>query len=456
MKDKKWRLEVYSFFDHTGIARHLEKMAEKGWMIYKITGWGWFYRRIPPAQWKFTVHYFPDRSEFDSGPSEQEASFYDLCAHTGWQLACASAQMQIFCTQDPHPIPMDTDPALEVETIHRAAKRTMLPIYFSMLVLSLLNGGLFLSRLLGDPIGLLSSTSALFSGFAYTLLFLLCVVELVGYFSWRAKAKKAAQRGEFFEASGHSWFQWFVLYAVLLGALCWLAETLILGDALARWAAGFMVLYMVLMLGLVNTVKSFLKRKKASRRLNRTMTIVLAFCLGFGLMGGFTALTLRMWDQGWFQEDLQQTDLPLTLEDLVDAPLTGYMKRHTATDSFLLGQKSLGQYPSAQLGATEDEGSLEYTVTFVKAPFLYDFCKERLLSSGEAAYTPVPEQLRNRYIPADPLPWQAQEAYQLTEVPYGPTQTYLLCYQTHFVEIQFSWVPTAQQMEAVSAALGSL
>ena len=36
MKNTKRRLEPLSFFNHTGISRHLEKMAAKGWMIEKI------------------------------------------------------------------------------------------------------------------------------------------------------------------------------------------------------------------------------------------------------------------------------------------------------------------------------------------------------------------------------------------------------------------------------------
>ena len=35
MKNTKRRLEPLSFFNHTGISRHLEKMAAKGWMIEK-------------------------------------------------------------------------------------------------------------------------------------------------------------------------------------------------------------------------------------------------------------------------------------------------------------------------------------------------------------------------------------------------------------------------------------
>ena len=32
MKNRKRRIESLSFFDHTGISKHLENMAAKGWM----------------------------------------------------------------------------------------------------------------------------------------------------------------------------------------------------------------------------------------------------------------------------------------------------------------------------------------------------------------------------------------------------------------------------------------
>ena len=41
MKDTKRRIETFSFFDHTGIARHLAKMAGKGWLLEKISNLGW-------------------------------------------------------------------------------------------------------------------------------------------------------------------------------------------------------------------------------------------------------------------------------------------------------------------------------------------------------------------------------------------------------------------------------
>jgi len=110
MKNTKRRLEPLSFFNHTGISRHLEKMAAKGWMIEKIVNTGWVYRRIEPKNIHFAVSYFPKASEFDPEPSEEQKMFHDFCAHTGWQLACTSAQLQIFYNERENPTPIETDP----------------------------------------------------------------------------------------------------------------------------------------------------------------------------------------------------------------------------------------------------------------------------------------------------------------------------------------------------------
>ena len=72
MKNTKRRIEPLSFFDHTGISGHLEKMAAKGWMIEKIVNTGWIYRRIEPKKIHFAVSYFPKASEFDPEPSEEQ------------------------------------------------------------------------------------------------------------------------------------------------------------------------------------------------------------------------------------------------------------------------------------------------------------------------------------------------------------------------------------------------
>jgi len=67
MKETKreW-MPLYSFYDRTGISRHLEDMAARGWMVEKLGAYSWRYRRAEPKQLRFSVTYFPAASGFDA------------------------------------------------------------------------------------------------------------------------------------------------------------------------------------------------------------------------------------------------------------------------------------------------------------------------------------------------------------------------------------------------------
>lgn len=179
MKTKKRRLEFFSFYNHTGIEQHLAEMAQKGWMIESISNFYWTYRKIEPKNIHFSVSYYPRASDFDPGPTEEQQTFHDFCAHTGWQLACTWFQMQVFYNEKESPIPLDTDPIMEVDTLHRACKKNFLPTHYIMFGLSLLMTCYFFAGVYFDPIGLLSSSSRLVTQFAYVCLFLISSVELV-------------------------------------------------------------------------------------------------------------------------------------------------------------------------------------------------------------------------------------------------------------------------------------
>lgn len=125
MRTKKRRLETFSFYDRTGIEKHLTEMAARGWMLEKI-GMLWHYRRIEPQQLHFAVTYFPRASAFDPGPSADEQTFVEFCERAGWQKAASSAQLQVFWNVGPDPVPLETDAVLQVETISRAAKKSFL------------------------------------------------------------------------------------------------------------------------------------------------------------------------------------------------------------------------------------------------------------------------------------------------------------------------------------------
>ena len=464
MKNRKRRIESLSFFDHTGISKHLENMAAKGWMLEKITNTVWVYRRIEPKNIHFAVSYYPKASEFDPEPTEDQKMFHEFCAHTGWQLACTSAQMQIFYNERENPTPIETEPELELQAIHASAKKSFIPSYVLLFAISLLNGVLWISNLLSDPIDLLSSPARLFSGFAFLLLALLCLVDLICYFRWHSKAKIVAEQGEFLSVKSTSKFQKIVLYTVIIGAIVWMLNSLIYGSILQKFILILKCIYMPALFVIVNVTKEFLKRKKASRGVNRTITILTSFIVAFILMGTITFGVLYASRNGLFANKNEETyehngttfviyqdELPLVIEDLIDVNYDGYIKERSGDMSFILGQFVMRQDPRFDAENYRDIPHLEYTMTIVKIPALYDLCKDQLIYDRENRH-PIDNRLE--YKNEDATQWGANEVYRLYDSEFGARNDYLLCYDNLIVEINFDWEPTEEQKHTVGEKLG--
>ncbi len=469
MKDKKHILEVFSFYDRSGLEKRLTQMAEKGWLLENIGSFLWTYRRIEPKKLTFCVCWFPKASVFDPGPSEEQQTFYDFCEHTGWVLAGSFGQMQVFYNEDAAPIPIETDPVMEVDAIHRSAKRTSLPSQLVLLVMALINGWLFVSRLLDDPVGVLASTAYLFTGVCWVFLILLTAVECGSYFLWHHRAVKAAEQGEFLEAKGHRKFQMICLTVMGLGLLYCLVSILTSENQM-------MMVIDLLMFGvylpgvylLTFGIKAFLKKKKAPARVNRTVTLLSAFLAAFALIGGITWGVLFGSSRGWFTGNDEtyeyhgnifaapQNNLPLTVEDLLDVNYDGYTREQTNHQSLLLAQYEARQRPRFDADDYKEMPHLEYTITLVKVSALYDLCKNALLVDWEHDW--MPDGQKDYAMPIDPIPWDAEDAYQLSNQEYGPENTFLLCYQDRLVEIDFSygWDVTPEQMSMVSEKIGNV
>lgn len=285
MKSKMRRLETLSFYDHTGIEKHLAKMAKKGWMIDHITNQFWTYRKIEPQEYQFAVTYYPKATDFDPGPSDKQQTFYDFCTRTGWELACTWFQMQIFYNISENPIPIDTDPVYEVETIHKACKASYLRGYILLLILGALGTFFFFSGLIGHTLRLLASPSSMALYPDSFLLFLICAVELITYFSWHKRAAKAAQNGIFMDTPSTAVFQKAILVALVASVLFWLVN-LIFGNSPMFAVIAVLVFAAIFLTKVsVNAVKQFLKRKRVSASLNRVLTALASFVIAFALMG---------------------------------------------------------------------------------------------------------------------------------------------------------------------------
>ena len=80
-RQKKQEINLYAYYDHAGIVRHLEDMARQGWQLEKAGSVFWTYRRCKPAELRYAVVYFPKASQFDpEPPAEQPCEAVELFA----------------------------------------------------------------------------------------------------------------------------------------------------------------------------------------------------------------------------------------------------------------------------------------------------------------------------------------------------------------------------------------
>ena len=122
-RQKKQEINLYSYYDHAGIVRHLEDMARQGWQLEKAGSVFWTYRRCKPAELRYAVVYFSKASQFDPEPPAEQREFWELCKATGWELVTNRYQMQIFRNPAPDAIPIETDPVVQVENVRAAMKK---------------------------------------------------------------------------------------------------------------------------------------------------------------------------------------------------------------------------------------------------------------------------------------------------------------------------------------------
>ena len=183
--DRKYRLELFAFYDHTGIARHLEQMASNGWLLEEMSPYYWTYRRIEPQNIKFSVTYYPQSSVL-RGLSEQELVLQDYCEAAGWTLVTRWSQMQVYCTDVPNPVPLETDAALQIKNINETAWRSHLRGYWATFG-AMFFLGLFVMMLATEGVVPVSVWALPLAVIAW------CAVELAAYYIWYEKAERMAR-----------------------------------------------------------------------------------------------------------------------------------------------------------------------------------------------------------------------------------------------------------------------
>ena len=466
MKNKKKEYNLFSFYDRTGIQAHLEKTASEGWMLEKIGSVFWHYRRMEPQNLHFSVTYFPQASAFDPEPSEKQQIFRDFCKHSGWKLVASSAQMEIYCNAAENPVPIETDALIELENIHKTAKKTILASNIIFLVLGLLQICMQIINFIDNPIYALSHNTTIFLVFCWSIVLITAIVELTSYYHWYKKAKTAArEEGYFVETQSHKRFQKTLLIILFVGLAFWVFS---LGFGRDLFAGLFgMVVFLLILLSVMG-IKTLLKKMKVSAKVNRTITFAASFLFSFVIMGLLVLLILQGVLNGILKErepykiyeyegwdfEIYHDELPLRIEDLMETDYEDYSYEKYETESIFLAEVDASQTAPHY---ADDMPEITYTVTKVKIPFLYNLCFDEIYHKYDDWYGDSnASEMNDYFVEVDASPWDADVVYQRC-FDGNMEENYIICYEDRIVEFKlYNMSLTEEQMRILTEKLSDI
>lgn len=462
MRGRKRCIPQFAFYDKAGIQAYLEKQAQAGWMLEKIS-FGWLFRKAAPKKIHFFVAYYPKKSVFEGEDSGEQRFFWDLCEHAGWRLVTKNEQMQIFCNEEESPVPIETDAALEVEKIHRSAKKSFLLTYFLLLVTFLMQSASFVRELRRNPVDVLGDNVLLCMMPAMALLGAYVIREIVRYFLWHRKAKKMAEEEGVFAGTKRIGNIWSILPFLAMAFI--LLEMFFLSNGgMARAILGLAVM-LAGVTGLSVGVLRAMQRRNVPAAVNRILFLVLTAAGCIALTAGLFMLVLRggiasgkepvrTYEYGGWTYEVYRDDLPLTLESLRGVEEgsygDGYSCELTETESLFLVQTEGVQDP---LPGTGDAPWLRYSVTEIKWPILYGWCRDRLLENYDHVQEDRGEMTYHTLRATDAGTWGAEEAYRLY-IGEEAENAYVLCFGDRIVELNAEWELTEEQMGIAGEKLG--
>ena len=478
MKRKKYReLNLYSYYDHAGIARHLEDMARQGWQLEKAGSTFFTYHRCDPAELHYAVVYFAKASQFDPEPPAEQQEFWELCKATGWELVTSRYQMQIFCNPAKDPTPIETAPVVQVENVRTAMKKGAVRGNWAVLICSCLQIWLqFRTYSIRD---FLTQGFALLVVLVWLLLGINAIVELAAYHLWYRKAKAAArEEGVLLSPHSRRWWQilriFFVVIITINLLILYLDPSHSPSTRMITLVSLFCYTALIL---IIYGSRQLMKKKGFSAEANMGLNILIAIVGTFVLMGGLIWMSFRVADDPslnghqnaetisytregrTYTYDFYRDDLPLTVEDLSDMePDPDYSRRMDVSGTPLLREYDIRQV--IPYYSYSDAPELTYTVWEVGISSLYGPVKNSFFK--DTVYTfhgQIDFVIPHGWVAADAAPWGALDAYQYHDEDGQPYGSYLLCYDSRFVEISFdAWnaaPPTAEQMTLVGKVLGS-
>lgn len=422
-RDRRREFVEYQINDSEAMARRLEKMAARGWLLEKADNWGWTYRRGEPGPVRYAVTYFPEASVFDPAPTEGQETYIDYCRAAGWELAAAYGPVQYFRSTRPDPTPIETDEGAKLETIRRSMRKSFVLSYALLLAVMGLNLWLRLDSFGRDPLAFISRTSNLSLTLLLAGMVIYCAAFLLDYLIWVLRSRRAVARGG---RCGRVHTQARLWSGRALLAVCAVTLAGYLAD-FAGPGTRWILLYSFGGLGVVLAASygtlRLLKSRGCRRRTNRAAFLAVVAVLSVLYGASIPLVVVRLSDTlglrgdrepayvytnrtgagGTYEVAVYLDELPVTLEELGFPPAEEgrYSFLAETSRSPLAVHSAYSQSPADWSGGLP---SLEYETYAIRWGWLRRLCWETLTAPERGgSYRPAYS------IPVEPPPAGAEE-----------------------------------------------
>lgn len=445
-----YRLESFTFYDTDSIAAHLSQMAEEGWALTSVGRYLWKYTAIEPEKRTYGITFFPDVSAFDTEPSEAQEDFIAYCEEAGWHYVTQWQQMQIFYTTEEHPIPLETDEALRLETTHRAMRKNYLPGMAALFIIILIQLFQCISRLQKDLPRYLTDFTQWFLALLFFVLGIYTLGGCLAYLRWRKKSLAAVEAGGCCLPVGKGLRFMKKLYFWLVIFLFW-------GVFLSMSAQGFdkvflgVLLMMIIYFAMVSLTSFLLRKKKVSRTVHRGVLIALACILPIITMTvsfqylmnqkesteGQETYTSTLSDGTTYTTILEKDTLPLTTADLTEVPEDAIYSMSCEKESSFLAKRI--DCDQSTPGGSPEAPEFSYEVLEVSYDFLIEPCIHAYQHPILPQYADA-ESWRPISIPDTDRAWQFHDGD-------GARPYYLAQKGNRLVYIHFYWQAQESELE---------
>ncbi|WMJ78726.1 MULTISPECIES: DUF2812 domain-containing protein [unclassified Sedimentibacter] len=456
MNDKIKKLMNFRFDRYEEMEIKLEKLAAKGIFLEECGSFFWTFRKGTPQRLKYTVTYFPEGSVFNPGITDNQQTYFDYAKAAGWNFVTQFNQMQIFCSENDNPIPFETDEKEKFKNIKRCMKKSFLPSMVISILVFILNLVVQFNSFQLNPIDFLSDYTRIFPVFMFLAVIIYEAYSLLNYLMWCKRSEKSIANGGGCDKRRNIvhrivdvLFMSFI-FGSLGYFLFYLAyETSLFGLFLA------IAQMPILMIIFWSSIK-YLKKKKASAKLNKVISIVVLTIANFSYLALIMVLIMKFgfsmddgsayrtvaWSMGSaysHEYKLYSDTIPLTCEDLYGPIDYDYYSYKEEIDNTFFLSKSA--YEQDSLPAKDAPPEIEYEILEPKFDFVYKLAKEHLLKIPEWRDNTSFESIDNKI-------FGTVEAYQFY-YEYTPTGEYILLFLDKIIVLNMEESPTPEQISII-------